>query len=147
MRPLFQSINTIDVTSVTLSRWLNVECSNVPMFQCSNVQRFNYSNVQMFQCSNVPMFQCSSIPMFKCSNVTERLWKKCVSSKSAPNHLLMFSNVVSSQKWGKMKQIQTFFLCWKLFTGGSWAGFRPIFLAEEISFFNNTAIYLHFLYS
>ena len=33
--------------------WLNVECSNDPIFK--------FSNVQMFQCSNVPMIQCSHL--------------------------------------------------------------------------------------
>ena len=59
------SIDAIDVTNVTLSRlnsinaidvtrsWLNVECSNVPMFQCSNVT--------MFQCFNIPIFQSSTV--------------------------------------------------------------------------------------
>ena len=62
-RPLFQiftqSIDAIDVTSVTLSClnsinavdvtrcWLNVEYSNFPITQCSSVSMFQYSNVPM----------------------------------------------------------------------------------------------------
>ena len=73
-----QSIDAIDVTSVTQSPlnsinaidvtrcWLNVKCSNVPMFQCSNVEMFKCSNVPMFQCSNTQMFKCSNVQMFKC---------------------------------------------------------------------------------
>ena len=85
--PLFQiftqSIDAIDVTSVTLSClnsinaievtrcWLMlIECrmfqySNVPMFQCSNVPIFQYSNVPMIPCSNVQMFKYSNVQMFK----------------------------------------------------------------------------------
>ena len=47
---------------------------------------------------------------------TRRLWKKCVSSKSAPRHCVMCPKGVSSQKIVKMRQIGTF-LCWKLCTG------------------------------
>ena len=55
-----QSIDAIDVTSVTLSRlnsinarnWFHkmlIECSNVPMFQCLDVQMFKCSNSQLFK--------------------------------------------------------------------------------------------------
>ena len=39
---------------------------------------------------------------------TRRLWKKCVSSKSAPRHCVMCPKGVSSQKIVKMRQIGTF---------------------------------------
>ena len=83
--PLFQiftqSLRAIDVTSVTLSRlnsnnavdakrcWLNVECSNVQMFQCSNDPMFQCSNLQMFQCPKVRIFKCASVQMLNFSNV------------------------------------------------------------------------------
>ena len=61
------------------------------------------------------------------------LWKKCVSSKSVPNHLRMCPKVILYQKLVKMGQIVTC-LCRKLFTGGPWAGFRPIFWPKNLIF-------------
>ena len=69
-----QSIDSIDVTSVTLSclngiNAIDVTKCCVQMFNCSNVPMFQCFNVSMFQCFNVPIFQCSNVPMFRCSNV------------------------------------------------------------------------------
>ena len=93
IRPLFQiftqSLDAIDVTSVTLSRlnsinvidvtrcWLNVECSNVPMFQCSNVPVFQCSNVPLFQWSNVLMFHWSIGPLDHWSIVHHSYLLRC----------------------------------------------------------------------
>ena len=72
----------------------------------------------------------NNLDFWKCTGC---VWKKRVSSKSAPYRRLMCPRVISSQKVVKMRHIGTF-LCWELCTGGSWAGFRPIFGAKNLIF-------------
>ena len=76
-RPLLeiftQSIDAIDVTSVTLN--CNINTIDVPMFQYLNVQMFQCSNIQMFKCLNVKC-QIPNTDRFKfCRSVPlEFLW-------------------------------------------------------------------------
>ena len=66
-RPLFQifteSIDAIDVTSVTLS------CLNIINAIDVTRRKLMLIECQIFQCSNDPMFKCFNIPMIQCSNM------------------------------------------------------------------------------
>ena len=55
-----QSIDAIDVTSVTLSCLNSINAIDVTRCKLMLIE------CRMFQCSNVPMFQCSNVPMFQC---------------------------------------------------------------------------------
>ena len=87
---IFTQSNWCLFTIVTLSRlnsesmqlmsqdavwcWLNVECSNIPMFQCSNVPMFQSYNVQMFKEKSIPSkVKILSLKTFDCLEIV--VWK------------------------------------------------------------------------
>ena len=60
-----QSVDAIDVTSVTKSRLNSINAIHVTRCKLMLIECWML-NAPMFQCSNLPMFQCFNVPIFQC---------------------------------------------------------------------------------